>query len=133
MLNFLKIYCCFLVCALHAHAAADSVKTKYDCKTASTLDLITGIHTPSQENKLIDIEITDDTKIFIKLNQSQILFGKNTPSELIGEDNFTSSVMQKKEKIILNKASLQFEHHNSFDNSMGNYSVIHSGHCTLSP
>ena len=101
MTNFLKITCCILLCALHAHAVADSVKMKYVCTTESTLDLMTET--------------------------------KTSPTELVGEDNSPSSVMQKKEKFIINKNTLRFEHHNSFDNPMGNFAVIHSGVCALAP
>lgn len=132
MTNYLKITCCLLLCAHQSYAGADSVKIQYACKTVSTLDLMTGMHTPNSEIKIIAIEIIDNTKVFIKLNPSQIFLGKNTETEIVGEDSFTSSVMQKKEKIILNKISLQFEHHNTIDNPMGNYAVIHSGLCTLS-
>ena len=133
MTNFLKITCCILLCALHAHAVADSVKMKYVCTTESTLDLMTETRSPNSEKKVIEVEIIDHSKVLMSLNQSQKFSGKTSPTELVGEDNSPSSVMQKKEKFIINKNTLRFEHHNSFDNPMGNFAVIHSGFCALAP
>lgn len=129
MTNFLKISYCLLLFIFHTNVIADSVKVKYACTTESTLDLMTDTRSPNSEIKFIDVEIIDASKVFITLNKSQKLPGKITPSELVGEDNSPSSVMQKKEKFIINKSTLRFEHHNSFDNPMGNFSVIHTGQC----
>jgi hypothetical protein len=112
---------------------ADSVKMKYVCSTESTLDLMTETRSPNSEKKVIEIEIIDDSKVFMTLNKNQILSGKNNSLELVSEDNSPSSVMQKKEKFIINKKTFRFEHHNAFDNPMGNFSVIHSGVCALAP
>ena len=133
MPNYFKIYSCLLLCSLHGYAMADSVKIKYACTTESTLDLMTETRSPNSEIKLIDVEIIDTSKVLITLNKSQNFSGKTSPSELVGEDNSPSSVMQKKEKFIINKNTLRFEHHNAFDNPMGNFSVIHSGVCALAP
>jgi hypothetical protein len=129
MPNYFKIYSCLLLCSLHGYAMADSVKIKYACTTESTLDLMTETRSPNSEIKLIDVEIIDTSKVLITLNKSQNFSGKNSPSELVGEDNSPSSVMQKKEKFIINKNTLRFEHHNAFDNPMGNFAVIHTGQC----
>ena len=133
MTNYLKITCYLLLCALNSYAVADSVKMKYVCTTESTLDLMTETRSPNSEKKVIEIEIIDNSKVFMTLNKNQILSGKNNSIELVSEDNFTSSAMQKKEKFKINKKTLRFEHHNSFDNPMGNFSVIHSGVCALMP
>ena len=133
MTNYLKITCCLLLCAHSIYAVADSVKMKYVCTTESTLDLMTETRSPNSEKKVIEIEIIDNSKVFMTLNKNQILSGKNNSIELVSEDNSPSSVMQKKEKFIINKKTLRFEHHNSFDNPMGNFSVIHSGVCALAP
>jgi len=133
MTNYLKITCCLLLCAHSIYAVADSVKMKYVCTTESTLDLMTEMRSPNSEKKVIEIEIIDNSKVFMTLNKNQILSGKNNSIELVSEDNSPSSVMQKKEKFIINKKTLRFEHHNSFDNPMGNFSVIHSGVCALAP
>jgi len=133
MTNYLKITCFLLLCALHAHAVADSVKMKYVCTTESTLDLMTDTRSPNSEKKVIEIEIIDNSKVFMTLNKNQILSGKDNSLELVSEDNSPSSVMQKKEKFKINKKTLRFEHHNSFDNPMGNFSVIHSGVCARAP
>ena len=129
MPNYFKIYSCLLLCSLHGYAMADSVKIKYACTTESTLDLMTETRSPNSEIKFIDVEITDTSKVLITLNKSQKFSGKTSPSELVGEDNSPSSVMQKKEKFIINKNTLRFEHHNAFDNPMGNFAVIHTGQC----
>ncbi len=129
MPNYFKIYSCLLLCSLHGYAMADSVKIKYACTTESTLDLMTETRSPNSEIKLIDVEIIDTSKVLITLNKSQNFSGKTSPSELVGEDNSPSSVMQKKEKFIINKNTLRFEHHNAFDNPMGNFAVIHTGQC----
>lgn len=129
MPNYFKIYSCLLLCSAHGYAMADSVKIKYACTTESTLDLMTETRSPNSEIKLIDVEIIDTSKVLITLNKSQNFSGKISPSELVGEDNSPSSVMQKKEKIIINKNTLRFEHHNAFDNPMGNFAVIHTGQC----
>jgi len=133
MTNYLKITCCLLLCAHQSYAVADSVKMKYVCTTESTLDLMTEMQSPNSEKKVIEIEIIDNSKVFMTLNKNQILSGKNNSIELVSEDNSPSSVMQKKEKFIINKKTLRFEHHNAFDNPMGNFSVIHSGVCALAP
>ena len=133
MTNYLKITCCLLLCAFNSYAVADSVKMKYVCTTESTLDLMTETRSPNSEKKVIEIEIIDNSKVFMTLNKNQILSGKNNSIELVSEDNSPSSVMQKKEKFIINKKTLRFEHHNAFDNPMGNFSVIHSGVCALTP
>ena len=133
MTNYLKITCCLLLCALNSYAVADSVKMKYVCTTESTLDLMTETRSPNSEKKVIEVEIIDNSKVFMTLNKNQILSGKNNSIELVSEDNSPSSVMQKKEKFIINKKTLRFEHHNSFDNPMGNFSVIHSGVCAIAP
>ena len=133
MTNYLKITCCLLLCAHSIYALADSVKMKYVCTTESTLDLMTETRSPNSEKKVIEIEIIDNSKVFMTLNKNQILSGKNNSIELVSEDNSPSSVMQKKEKFIINKKTLRFEHHNSFDNPMGNFSVIHSGVCAIAP
>ena len=133
MTNYLKITCCLLLCAHQSYAVADSVKMKYVCSTESTLDLMTETRSPNSEKKVIEIEIIDNSKVFMTLNKNQILSGKNNSIELVSEDNSPSSVMQKKEKFIINKKTLRFEHHNSFDNPMGNFSVIHSGVCAIAP
>ena len=133
MTNYLKITCCLLLCAHQSYAVADSVKMKYVCSTESTLDLMTETRSPNSEKKVIEIEIIDNSKVFMTLNKNQILSGKNNSIELVSEDNSPSSVMQKKEKFIINKKTLRFEHHNAFDNPMGNFSVIHSGVCALAP
>lgn len=133
MTNFSKITCCLLLCAHQSYAVADSVKMKYVCSTESTLDLMTETRSPNSEKKVIEIEIIDNSKVFMTLNKNQILSGKNNSLELVSEDNSPSSVMQKKEKFIINKKTLRFEHHNSFDNPMGNFSVIHSGVCAIAP
>lgn len=129
MPNYFKIYSCLLLCSLHGYAMADSVKIKYACTTESTLDLMTETRSPNSEIKLIDVEIIDTSKVLITLNKSQNFSGKTSSSELVGEDNSPSSVMQKKEKFIINKKTLRFEHHNAFDNPMGNFAVIHTGQC----
>ncbi|MCX7210254.1 MAG: hypothetical protein NTZ99_07765 [Burkholderiales bacterium] len=108
---------------------ADSVKIKYACTTESTLDLMTETRSPNSEIKLIDVEIIDTSKVLITLNKSQKFSGKTSASELVGEEISPSEVMQKKEKFIINKNTLRFEHHNAFDNPMGNFSVIHTGQC----
>ncbi len=133
MTNYLKITCCFLLCALHSYAVADSVKMKYICTTESTLDLMTETRSPNSEKKVIEIEIIDNSKVFMTLNKNQILSGENNSLELVGEDNSPSSVMQKKEKFRINRSTLRFEHHNAFDNPMGNFAVIHTGVCALAP
>ena len=133
MPNYFKIYSCLLLCSLHDYAMADSVKIKYACTTESTLDLMTETRSPNSEKKVIEVEITDHSKVLMTLNQSQQFSGKTSPTELVGEDNSPSSVMQKKEKFIINKNTLRFEHHNAFDNPMGNFAVIHSGVCALAP
>lgn len=133
MTNFSKITCCLLLCAHQSYAVADSVKMKYVCTTESTLDLMTETRSPNSEKKVIEVEVIDHSKVFMTLNKNQILSGKNNSLELISEDNSPSSVMQKKEKFIINKKTLRFEHHNSFDNPMGNFSVIHSGVCAIAP
>lgn len=133
MTNYLKITCCLLLCAHHSYAVADSVKMKYICTTESTLDLMTETRSPNSEKKVIEVEIIDNSKVFMTLNKNQILSGKNNSLELVSEDNSPSSVMQKKEKFLINKNTLRFEHHNAFDNPMGNFSVIHSGVCALAP
>ena len=133
MTNYLKITCCLLLCAFNSYAVADSVKMKYVCTTESTLDLMTETRSPNSEKKVIEIEIIDNSKVFMTLNKNQILSGKNNSIELVSEDNSPSSVMQKKEKFIINKKTLRFEHHNAFDNPMGNFSVIHSGVCAIAP
>ena len=133
MTNYSKITCCLLLCAHYSYAVADSVKMKYVCTTESTLDLMTETRSPNSEKKVIEIEIIDNSKVFMTLNKNQILSGKNNSIELVSEDNSPSSVMQKKEKFIINKKTLRFEHHNSFDNPMGNFSVIHSGVCAIAP
>ena len=133
MTNYLKITCCLLLCAHSIYAVADSVKMKYVCRTESTLDLMTETRSPNSEKKVIEVEIIDHSKVLMTLNQSQNFSGKTSPSEIVGEDNSPSSVMQKKEKFIINKKTLRFEHHNAFDNPMGNFSVIHSGVCALAP
>ena len=129
MPNYFKIYSCLLLCSIHGYAMADSVKIKYACTTESTLDLMTETRSPNSEIKFIDVEIIDTSKVLITLNKSQKFSGKTSPSELVGEDNSPSSVMQKKEKFIINKNTLRFEHHNAFDNPMGNFAVIHTGQC----
>ena len=133
MTNYSKIICCLILCAHYSYAVADSVKMKYVCTTESTLDLMTETRSPNSEKKVIEIEIIDNSKVFMTLNKNQILSGKNNSIELVSEDNSPSSVMQKKEKFIINKKTLRFEHHNSFDNPMGNFSVIHSGVCAIAP
>ena len=133
MTNFLKITCCLLLCAHQSYAVADSIKMKYVCSTESTLDLMTETRSPNLEKKIIEVEIIDHSKVLMTLNKSQKFSGKTSPSELVGEDNSPSSVMQKKEKFLINKNTLRFEHHNAFDNPMGNFSVIHSGVCALAP
>ena len=133
MTNYSKIICCLILCAHQSYAVADSVKMKYVCTTESTLDLMTETRSPNSEKKVIEIEIIDNSKVFMTLNKNQILSGKNNSIELVSEDNSPSSVMQKKEKFIINKKTLRFEHHNAFDNPMGNFSVIHSGVCALAP
>ena len=133
MTNYLNITCCLILCAHYSYAVADSVKMKYVCTTESTLDLMTETRSPNSEKKVIEIEIIDNSKVFMTLNKNQILSGKNNSIELVSEDNFTSSAMQKKEKFKINKKTLRFEHHNSFDNPMGNFSVIHSGVCAIAP
>ena len=133
MTNYLKITCCLILCAHYSYAVADSVKMKYVCITKSTLDLMTETRSPNSEKKVIEIEIIDNSKVFMTLNKNQILSGKNNSIELVSEDNSPSSVMQKKEKFIINKKTLRFEHHNAFDNPMGNFSVIHSGVCAIAP
>ncbi len=133
MTNYSKIICCLILCAHQSYAVADSVKMKYVCSTESTLDLMTETRSPNSEKKVIEIEIIDDSKVFMTLNKNQILSGKNNSLELVSEDNSPSSVMQKKEKFIIHKKTLRFEHHNAFDNPMGNFSVIHSGVCALAP
>lgn len=133
MTNYSKIICCLILCAHQSYAVADSVKMKYVCSTESTLDLMTETRSPNSEKKVIEIEIIDNSKVFMTLNKNQILSGKNNSLELVSEDNSPSSVMQKKEKFIINKKTLRFEHHNAFDNPMGNFSVIHSGVCALAP
>lgn len=133
MTNYSKITCCLILCAHYSYAAADSVKMRYVCSTESTLDLMTETRSPNSEKKVIEIEIIDNSKVFMTLNKNQILSGKNNSIELVSEDNSPSSVMQKKEKFIINKKTLRFEHHNSFDNPMGNFSVIHSGVCAIAP
>ena len=133
MTNYSKIICCLLLCAHQSYAMADSVKMKYVCSTESTLDLMTETRSPNSEKKVIEIEIIDNSKVFMTLNKNQILSGKNNSLELVSEDNSPSSVMQKKEKFIINKKTLRFEHHNAFDNPMGNFSVIHTGVCALAP
>ena len=133
MTNYLKITCCFLLWALHSYAAADSIKMKYICTTESTLDLMTETRSPNSEKKVIEIEIIDNSKVFMTLNKNQILSGENNSLELVGEDNSPSSVMQKKEKFRINRSTLRFEHHNAFDNPMGNFAVIHTGVCALAP
>ncbi len=133
MTNFSKITCCLLLCAHQSYAVADSLKIKYVCSTESTLDLMTETRSPNSEKKVIEVEIIDHSKVLMTLNKNQILSGKNNSIELFSEDNSPSSVMQKKEKFIINKKTLRFEHHNSFDNPMGNFSVIHSGVCAIAP
>jgi hypothetical protein len=112
---------------------ADSVKIKYVCTTESTLDLMTETRSPNSEKKVIEVEIIDNSKVLMTLNKIQKFSGKTSTSELVGEDNSPSSVMQKKEKFLINKNTLRFEHHNAFDNPMGNFSVIHSGVCARAP
>lgn len=129
MPNYFKIYSCLLLCSLHGYAMADSVKIKYACTTESTLDLMSETRSPNSEIKIIDVEIIDTSKVLITLNKSQKFSGKISATELVGEDNSPSAVMQKKEKIIINKNTLRFEHHNAFDNPMGNFAVIHTGQC----
>ncbi len=133
MTNFSKITCCLLLCAHQSYAMADSVKIKYVCSTESTLDLMSETRSPNSEKKIIEVKIIDHSKVLMTLNQSQNFSGKNNSLELVSEDNSPSSVMQKKEKFIINKKTLRFEHHNAFDNPMGNFSVIHSGVCALAP
>lgn len=133
MTNYSKIICCFILCAHLSYAVADSVKMKYVCSTESTLDLMTETRSPNSEKKVIEVEIIDNSKVLMTLNKNQILSGKNNSIELFSEDNSPSSVMQKKEKFIINKKTLRFEHHNAFDNPMGNFSVIHTGVCALAP
>jgi hypothetical protein len=129
MNNFLKICYCLLALTFQTNAIANSVKMKYTCTTESTLDLMTETRSPNSEIKLIDVEIIDASKVLITLNKSQKFSGKTSASELVGEDVSPSEVMQKKEKFIINKNTLRFEHHNAFDNPMGNFSVIHTGQC----
>ena len=129
MPNYFKIYSCLLLCSLHGYAMADSVKIKYACTTESTLDLMSETRSPNSEIKIIDVEIIDTSKVLITLNKSQKFSGKISATELVGEDNSPSAVMQKKEKFIINKNTLRFEHHNAFDNPMGNFAVIHTGQC----
>ena len=133
MNNFLKICYCLLALTFQTNGIANSVKMKYTCTTESTLDLMTETRSPNSEKKIIEVEIIDHSKVLMSLNQSQKFSGKTSPTELVGEDNSPSSVMQKKEKFIINKNTLRFEHHNSFDNPMGNFAVIHSGVCALAP
>ena len=129
MPNYFKIYSYLLLCSLHGYVVADSVKIKYACTTESTLDLMSETRSPNSEIKFIDVEIIDTSKVLITLNKSQKFSGKTSATELVGEDNSPSAVMQKKEKFIINKNTLRFEHHNAFDNPMGNFSVIHTGQC----
>ena len=129
MPNYFKIYSYLLLGSLHGYAMADSVKIKYACTTESTLDLMTETRSPNSEIKFIDVEIIDTSKVLITLNKSQKFSGKISATELVGEDNSPSAVMQKKEKFIINKNTLRFEHHNAFDNPMGNFAVIHTGQC----
>jgi hypothetical protein len=129
MNNFLKICYCLLALTFQTNAIANSVKMKYTCTTESTLDLMTETRSPNSEIKLIDVEIIDASKVLITLNKSQKFSGKTSATELVGEDNSPSAVMQKKEKFIINKNTLRFEHHNAFDNPMGNFAVIHTGQC----
>jgi hypothetical protein len=129
MSNFFKIFYCLLALTFQTNALANSVKMKYTCTTESTLDLMTETRSPNTEIKFIDVEIIDTSKVLITLNKSQKFSGKISATELVGEDNSPSAVMHKKEKFIINKNTLRFEHYNAFDNPMGNFAVIHTGQC----